>query len=102
MAELTGDVGFASPVAGKTSKRRNAGVELIATVALAVSLIIAATAVSIGMAHAQPLGAAGDGDGAPLAVAVFLGAVMAGMGGLTAMAARAPSSGAAAFGQKSD
>jgi hypothetical protein len=54
MTELTGMVGFASPISQKTfSKRRRVGVELFATVALAVSLVIAATAVSIGMARAQ-------------------------------------------------
>jgi hypothetical protein len=54
MTELTGQAGFGSPIAEKTfSKRRRAGVELIATVALAVSLVVAATAVSIGMARAQ-------------------------------------------------
>jgi hypothetical protein len=54
MTELTGKVGFASPIAEQAfSKRRNAGVELIATVALAISLVIAATAVSIGMARAH-------------------------------------------------
>jgi hypothetical protein len=54
MAELTGRVGFASPITEqKFFKRRHAGIELIATVALAISLVIAATAVSIGMARAQ-------------------------------------------------
>jgi hypothetical protein len=54
MTELTGMVGFASPIAEKKlSRRRTLGVELFATLALAVSLIIAATAVSIGMARAQ-------------------------------------------------
>jgi hypothetical protein len=56
MAELTGMVGFASPVSEKKlSRRRRIGVELFATVALAISLIVAATAVSIGMARAQAL-----------------------------------------------
>jgi len=54
MAELTGAHGFAPPMTGRTtSRRRNAGIELIATLALAISLMIAATAVSIGMARAQ-------------------------------------------------
>jgi len=54
MTELTGMVGFASPSTEKRfSRRRHAGVELLATLALAISLIIAATAVSIGMARAQ-------------------------------------------------
>jgi hypothetical protein len=103
MTELTGKVGFASPITQQAfSKRRSAGVELIATVALAVSLIIAATAVSLGVARAQAFRTASDGDGAPLAVAVFLGAVMAGMGGLTAMAARGPGSDVAELGPNSD
>jgi len=89
MTELTGQVGFASPIAEKKlSKRRRVGVELLATVALAVSLIIAATAVSIGMARAQALGAVSDRDSAPFAIALILGLMMAGMGWLTAIAAR--------------
>ena len=60
MTELNGTVGFTSPIAEKNcSRRRRAGVELLATVALAISLIIAATAVSIGMARAQTLRAVG-------------------------------------------
>jgi hypothetical protein len=62
MTELTGMVGFASPVSEKTSsRRRRLGIELIATLALAVSLIVAATAVSIGMARAQALHTIGNG-----------------------------------------
>ena len=54
MTPLTGKVGFVSPITERRfSKRQNAGVELIATLALAVSLVVAATAVSIGMARAQ-------------------------------------------------
>ena len=56
MTEFAETIGFTSPVATrKISKRRHLGVELLATVALAVCLIIAATAVSIGMARAQVL-----------------------------------------------
>jgi len=56
MTELTGMAGFTAPIAERTfAKRRRAGVELLATVALAASLLIAATAVSIGMARAQAL-----------------------------------------------
>jgi hypothetical protein len=58
MAELTGQVGFASSITENTvSRRRTLRIELFATAALAVSLIIAMTAVSIGMAHAQTHGA---------------------------------------------
>jgi hypothetical protein len=56
MIELTGKVGFASPTAEKTcAKRRRAGVEMFATLALAGSLLVAATAVSIGVARAQAI-----------------------------------------------
>ena len=79
MTELTGEIGFTSPMTEKTfSKRRRAGVELMATIALAISLVIAATAVSIGMARAQALYAVGTGNGPPAAVAALLGALAAG------------------------
>jgi hypothetical protein len=89
MTELTGKVGFASPINDQCfSKRRNDGIELLATVALVVCLIIAATAVSIGMARAQAFGAVADNDGAPVAIALFLGLLLVGMGGLTGLAVR--------------
>jgi hypothetical protein len=54
MAELTGKVGFASPISEKVlSRKQTLGIELIATLVLAVSLIVAAAAVSIGVARAQ-------------------------------------------------
>jgi hypothetical protein len=56
MTEFVETIGFTSPVATtKIAKQRHLGIELLATVALAVCLIIAATAVSIGMARAQVL-----------------------------------------------
>ena len=49
MAELTGSPGFVPKRTGKTqTKRRADAVELIATVALSISIVIAATAVSLG------------------------------------------------------
>jgi hypothetical protein len=55
MDDLTGQVGFGSPITENTfAKHRRLGVEVFATLALAISLMIAATAVSIGMARAQP------------------------------------------------
>jgi hypothetical protein len=88
MTELTGKVGFASAVSTKRITRcRIVGVELIATMALVVCLIIAVTAVSIGMARAQAFANIDRHDHAPFAVALFFGAVMVGMGGLTAMVA---------------
>ena len=89
MTELTGKVGFASPnIKDKYSSRRTAGVELIATMALAISLIVAATAVSISFARAQALDAVTGGDGASLGIAIAFGLLLAGMGGLTALAVR--------------
>jgi hypothetical protein len=49
MAELTGSPGFAPPKPAKALSRNHpVALELIATLALTVSLIVAATAVSLG------------------------------------------------------
>ena len=49
MAELTGVPGFAPPRKENTaSRRRAATIELMATVGLTISLVVAATAVSLG------------------------------------------------------
>jgi hypothetical protein len=49
MAELTGNPGFAPPKPGHTrARRQTAAIELVATLALTVSLVVAATAVSMG------------------------------------------------------
>ena len=48
MAELTGSPGF-GPRSGRTqARKRAAAIQLIATVGLAISLVVAATAVSLG------------------------------------------------------
>ncbi len=88
MTELTGQVGFASPVNGKKFSKRRAAVELTATVALAVCLVVAATAVSIGMARAQTLGAVAHGSGARLVIAGFVALAMAGIGGVNSLTGR--------------
>lgn len=87
MTELTGPVGFASPVIEKKISTRRAGVELLATAALAVCLVVAATAVSIGIAHAQALGAVNHPRAAPLMLGAILGfGLLAGVTGLAALA----------------
>jgi len=48
MTELSGSHGFTSRAETSLSKRRAIAIELIATVALTVSLVVAATAVSLG------------------------------------------------------
>ncbi len=96
MTELNGTVGFASSAAkNMVIKRRHAGVELAATVALAISLVIAATAVSIGATRAQVLGVVGNSRDATIALAALLAALLGlviagavGIGRLTAIAAR--------------
>jgi len=65
-------------------------VELMTTAGLALSTAVAVTAVSIGIARADVLGAATSGDSAPLAIALFIGILFAAMGALTALLAPAP------------
>ena len=82
MSDFYGKVGFASPaVDSKCIKRRHAAIEMMATVALAVALIIAVTAVSIGAARAQVLGAVAHNRDASLAIGAFVALVIAGVGG---------------------
>ena len=91
MSELHGKVGFASPDAdSKCVKRRHAAIELMATAALAVSLVVAVTAVSIGAARAQMLGAVAHNRDAFVALVM---AGVGGMGGLTVMAVRSRTNG---------
>ena len=61
------------PRDGGVAPRPVAMVELIATVALALSTVVAATAVSIGIARADAFGIRADGDPAPLAIALLIG-----------------------------
>ena len=61
-------------------------VQLITTAALALSTLIAATAVSIGFARADVPGAVAGTDVAPFALACLIGLLLAGMGGLTVLA----------------
>ena len=70
------------------SRQRHAFVGLpviLITLSLAVSLMIAATAVSIGIARADTLMPATGGGTGRLLVALFVGFVIASMGGLTAV-----------------
>jgi hypothetical protein len=73
------------------SRRRQAFVDvslLFTTAALVLSVVIAFTAVSIGIARADTLAPFGDVSGGRLAFAVMLGVAIAGMGGLTAAVMR--------------
>jgi hypothetical protein len=76
--------------AAATRKRPVAWVEWITTVSLALSTVVAATAVSIGMARADVFSLRADGDVPPLAIALLIGLLMLAMGGLTAIMASGP------------
>ena len=65
-------------------------VELITTAALALSTAVAVTAVSIGMARADVVGAMTSGDSTPLAIALCIAFLLAAMGGLTVIVAVNP------------
>ena len=72
--------------------RSIAFVELILTAALALSTAVAVTAVSIGIARADVLGAVTHGDATPLAVALSFGLLLVAMSALTAIMAGGPRS----------
>ena len=74
-----------TPEAPAPKQRPVACVELIATVALALSTLIAVTVVSIGIARADVFGAHPDAEVAPFAIALFIGVLLSAMGGLTAL-----------------
>jgi hypothetical protein len=76
-----------TPQAPAPKQRPLACVELIATVALALSTLIAVTVVSIGIARADVFGAHPDTDAASFAIALFIGVLLSAMGGLTALTA---------------
>jgi hypothetical protein len=77
--------GFMAP-ANRTLGSENRSValaELVASLALVLSTLIAATAVSIGIAHADVAGNVIDNEGGVFAIALVLGLLFIGMGGLT-------------------
>jgi glycerol uptake facilitator-like aquaporin len=77
----------ATPQAPAPNHRPVVGIELIATIALALSTLVAVTVVSIGIARADVFGARADADTAPFAIALFIGLLLSAMGGLTALMA---------------
>jgi len=79
------DTGFAPPTRRALGNERRTIAELIATTALAAGTVVVAAAVSAGIARASAVAAIATDDGS-FAIAVFFGALLAGMGWLTAMA----------------
>ena len=80
--------GCAPPQPAGGKRRSILFVELVTTAALALSTAVAVTAVSIGMARADVIGSVTHGDGASLAIAIFMAILFSAMGGLTALMAR--------------
>jgi hypothetical protein len=79
--------GFAAPPRRKLGhERRTAAVaELIATIVLCLCTIVAATAVTVGIAHADVVDSVVGHEGSLFAVALVLGLLFIGMGGLTVL-----------------
>jgi hypothetical protein len=87
--DLTRGGGCRMDAQSTVSKARPAvTIELIATIALALSTLVAATAVSIGIARASVPSPAADSDTATIAIAVLIGLLLTGMGGVTAVMTR--------------
>jgi hypothetical protein len=74
--------GFEAPTLG-TEGRSVALAELVAAVGLTLSTIVAATVVSDGVAHANVVGNVIDNEGSLFSIALLLGLIFIGMGGLT-------------------
>ena len=85
--ELTAGIEQEARAASARKRRSIVCVEFITTAALALSTAVAVTAVSIGIARADVVGAVAKGEGAPFAVALLIGLLLAAMGGLTAAVA---------------
>ena len=78
--------GFTAPNGRALGNERRtvALAELVAIVGLALSTIVAATVVSVGIARANVAGNVIDNEGGLFTVALLLGLIFIGMGGLTA------------------
>jgi heme/copper-type cytochrome/quinol oxidase subunit 3 len=79
--------GFTAPCGRALGRERHniAPAELVTIVGLALSTIIAATAVTVGIAHADVAGNVIDNEGSLFAVALLLGIVFIGIGGYSAL-----------------
>ena len=65
-------------------ERRNAAIaELVTTIALALCTLLAVTVVSVGIAHADVVDNVIDNESGLFAIALLLGLLFIGMGGLT-------------------
>ena len=79
--------GFSAPSARALGDERRslALAELMTIIGLALSTIVAATVVTVGIAHADVAGNVIDNEGSLFAVALLLGIVFIGIGGYSAL-----------------
>jgi hypothetical protein len=87
MRQPIDSTGFAAPAGRKLGRERRtvAVAELVAGIALALCTIVAATAVTAGIARADVVGNVVGHEGSLFAVALVLGLLFIGMGGLTVL-----------------
>jgi Na+/pantothenate symporter len=80
-------VGFTPPIGRALGGERRTAVfaELVATIGLALCILVAVTVVSIGVARADVAANVIDNEGGLFAIALLLGLLFIGMGGLTAL-----------------
>jgi hypothetical protein len=85
MRKRTISAGFNPPANRKlgTEHRTVTIAELIASVVLVLSTLIAATVVSVGVARADVVSGVIDNEGGVFAIALLLGLLFIGMGGVT-------------------
>jgi len=85
MRKTIRSTGFMPPAHRKlgNEQRTAALAELVAGIALAICTVVAATVVSIGIAHADVASNVIDNEGGLFAIALVLGLLFIGMGGLT-------------------
>jgi hypothetical protein len=88
--ELIDGASTAHGHAAAPRQRSTTPIELITTAALAISTVVAVTAVSIGIARADTIGTVAAGEGASIAIALFMALLLAAIGTFTAIAAIDP------------
>lgn len=81
-------IGFSPPRGRGRRRRRSVLAQIVASAALVVSIVVAATAVTIEIARADVLGAVRDASG-ECAAAVLMSVFLLMMGALTAICTRA-------------
>ena len=87
MRDTIENPGFTAPARRTLGNERRsvAPAELIAIIGLALSTIVAATAVSVGIAHASVAGNVIDNEGSVFTIALVLGVIFIAIGGFSAL-----------------